>query len=558
MLSLFRIWRINPPAIRDDHFQPLAGPTRTWSRDAWRLTTVVLTFFAAFTLLSERASSQPLASSKDRFLGAGTSSPVGRFFSKYWNQVTPGNAGKWGSVSFAQGQYNWTNLDPIYNFAIQNGLLYKHHTLVWGSQQPGWITALDTSAQRAAVEDWIKSVGQRYPKMDFVDVVNEPLHTPLPSYKDALGGDGLTGWDWVIKAFQWARQYCPGVKLILNEYNVLGNTTSANNYLIIINLLKARNLIDGIGVQGHYFEFRSHIGATTGSYVYDLNTIKSNLNQLTATGIPVYISEFDIDEPIDSNQVAEYKIYFPILWDNPGVKGITFWGYIQDDVWSSYPNTYLLDYTGRERPVVPWLRTYVSSPLPPTLIAPFAQIGIRNPWLVWQSAATATSYHVQVSASSTFNGFLVDTTVTDTTLHLAPLAAGTRCFWRVSGINQYGASNYSTVAAFVTGDLISGVEAIQSIPTDFGLSQNYPNPFNPTTSFEFRLPAGQAGVSSSEFISLKVVDVLGREVATLVNEHRQPGIYTVRWDASGFPSGVYFCRMQAGGFVETKKMVLAK
>ena len=552
MLSLLRIWRFNPPAIRDDHFQPPITPTRTWSRGARRLTTVVLTFFAAFTLLSERASSQPLASSKDRFLGAGTSSPVGRFFSKYWNQVTPGNAGKWGSVSFAQGQYNWTNLDPIYNFAIQNGLLYKHHTLVWGSQQPGWITALDTSAQRAAVEDWIKSVGQRYPKMDFVDVVNEPLHTPLPSYKDALGGDGLTGWDWVIKAFQWARQYCPGVKLILNEYNVLGNTTQATNFLTIINLLKDRNLIDGIGVQGHYFEFRSHIGATTGTYVYDLTTIKNNLNRLTATGLPVYITEFDIDEPIDSDQVAEYKIYFPILWSNPGVKGITFWGYIQDDVWSSYPNTYLLDYTGRERPTMQWLRTYVLSPQPPTLVSPVTQIGIiRNPLLVWRSSAIATSYHVQVSDNSSFVGFAADTTVADTSLSLRPLAANARYYWRVSAGNSYGASDYSTMASFITGDLISGVESKGNVPSQFSLSQNYPNPFNPTTNLEFQ-------VASSEFVSLKVLDVLGREVATLVNEERQPGTYTIRWSASGLPTGVYFYRLRAGGFVETKKMILAK
>ena len=518
MLSLLQICRFNPSEIRDTHFQPPAVRTRTRSRDARRLITAVLIFLVTFALLSERASSQPLASSKDRFLGAGTSSPVGRYFSKYWNQVSPGNAGKWGSVSYAQGQYAWTNLDTIYNYAIQSGLLYKHHTLVWGSQQPAWISALDSASQRTAVEDWIKRVGQRYPKMNFVDVVNEPLHTPLPSYKNALGGDGVTGWDWVIKAFQWARQYCaPGVKLILNEYNVLGSTTSADNYLAIINLLKDRNLIDGIGIQGHYFEFRSHIGATTGSYVYDLNTIKGNLNRFTATGLPVYITEFDIDEPIDSNQVAQYKIYFPILWDNPGVKGITFWGYIEDDVWSSYPNTYLLYYTGRERPVVQWLRTFVYSPIPPILVSPVMQSGIiRNPSLVWQSSATATSYHVQVSNSSAFSAVLIDTTVADTTVQLLPLDAGTRYFWRVSGLNQYGTGDYSTVAWLVTGNLISGVAATQPIPTKFGLSQNYPNPFNPTTNFEFQVSSFSAkdgSASGGEFVSLKVLDVLGREVA---------------------------------------------
>lgn len=382
-----------------------------------------------------RLSAQPLAQGMDRFLGAGTSSPVGRFFGTYWNQVTPGNAGKWGSVSFSRGQYTWTNLDTIYNYAVQRGLLYKHHTLVWGAQQPGWISGLDTASQRTEVENWIRAVGQRYPKMNFVDVVNEPLHQP-PPYMAALGGSGSTGWDWVITAFQWARQYCaPGVKLILNEYNVLGSNSSATNFLTIINLLKARNLIDGIGIQGHYFEFRSHIGAS-GGYVYNLNDIRSNLGSFTATGLPVYITEFDVDEPADSDQVAQYKTYFPILWTNPGVKGITFWGYIEDDVWSSYPYTYLLSAEGRPRPVVQWLRSYISIPIPPTLASPIGVNGTeRNPQLVWQHTALAASYHVQVSDNRGFSPLAVDTTVADTTLKLNALAANTRYYWRTNSAN---------------------------------------------------------------------------------------------------------------------------
>ena len=507
---------------------------------------------AVIALLCNQVFAQPLAQGKDRFLGAGTSSPVGRFFSKYWNQVTPGNAGKWGSVSFARGQYNWTNLDTIYNYAVQRGLLYKHHTLVWGSQQPGWIDGLDAASQRAEVENWIRLVGQRYPKMDYVDVVNEPLHTPLPSYKNALGGDGATGWDWVITVFQWARQYCaPGVRLILNEYNVLGSTANTDSLLTLINLLKARNLIDGIGVQGHYFEFRSHIGASS-SYIYNLSDIKFNLNRLTATGLPVYITEFDIDESDDANQLAQYKIYFPIIWGNPGVKGITFWGYIEDDVWTAHPDTYLLRADGRERPSLPWFRTYVETPLPPSLVSPVAVSGSpRNPRLVWRSSALATSYRVQVSDNRAFSGATVDTTVADTVLQLKPLVTNTTYYWRASAVNSVGASDFSALVSFTTADFFSAIESESKAPTQFGLSRNYPNPFNPTTSFRFR-------VSGFEFVSLKVLDVLGREVATLVKENRQPGIYSVQWDASGLPSGVYFCRLQAGSFVDTNKMVLSK
>jgi hypothetical protein len=103
-------------------------------------------------------------------------------------------------------------------------------------------------------------------------------------------------------------------------------------------------------------------------------------------------------------------------------------------------------------------------------------------------------------------------------------------------------------------------EVVQ-VPTRFALEQNYPNPFNPTTNIEFRIAKVSAtggSASGGELVTLKIFDVLGREVATLVNEERRAGIYRVTWDASRLPSGVYFYRIRAGDYVETKKMVFAK
>jgi hypothetical protein len=109
----------------------------------------------------------------------------------------------------------------------------------------------------------------------------------------------------------------------------------------------------------------------------------------------------------------------------------------------------------------------------------------------------------------------------------------------------------------------TGVDRSEPVPaSQFCLAQNYPNPFNPTTNFEFRLPArvpdGQAGIANSEFVRLRIYDVLGREVATLVNGVRSPGAYTVPWDASLFPSGVYFYHLEAGRFTAVKKIILSK
>jgi len=90
-----------------------------------------------------------------------------------------------------------------------------------------------------------------------------------------------------------------------------------------------------------------------------------------------------------------------------------------------------------------------------------------------------------------------------------------------------------------------------SVVSDFNLEQNYPNPFNPSTSIKFSVP-------TSEFVTLKVYDVLGNEVATLVNEQKAVGSYEVRFDAGNLASGMYIYTLKAGNFTQTKKLMLMK
>ena len=96
------------------------------------------------------------------------------------------------------------------------------------------------------------------------------------------------------------------------------------------------------------------------------------------------------------------------------------------------------------------------------------------------------------------------------------------------------------------------------LPISYQLFQNYPNPFNPTTKIKYEIPASTIGTGHTLFIQLRVYDILGREVATLVNKQQQPGNYEVEFSALSFPSGVYFYQLKAGDYIQSKKMILLK
>jgi endo-1,4-beta-xylanase len=282
-----------------------------------------------------------------KFLGNIIGRIVPNDFGKYWDQVTPENAGKWGFVAVSQdtNSWNWSILDSIYDFAVSKGYPFKFHNLIWKQQQPIWMYNLSAAQQKNMVEAWIRLCGERYPKAAMVDVVNEPLQKPA-FYKDAIGGDGKTGWDWVIWSFEKARQAFPRAKLLINDYDVLKSEKNTKEYIQIINVLKERNLIDGIGCQGHGLE------------KVDTSVIRSNLKLLEETGLPIYISEYDVDESSDARQLEIFKEQIPIFWNDPQVKGITFWGYIERETWRPY--TYLVHTDGTERPALQWLLKYVS------------------------------------------------------------------------------------------------------------------------------------------------------------------------------------------------------
>jgi endo-1,4-beta-xylanase len=268
-----------------------------------------------------------MANGKPKFLGNIVGNYIPASFDTYWNQITPGNSGKWGSVEATRNVMVWADLDKAYNHALSKNYPFKQHTLVWGNQQPSWLSSLSPSEQAMEVEEWIRLFAERYPATNMIDVVNEPLHV-IPVYANAIGGAGTTGWDWVVWTFQKARQYAPTAKLLLNDYGILGSAKATSDYVKIINILKSRGLIDGIGVQGHGLEYAQ------------TSTIERNLATLQATGIPIYVTELDLEHADDATQLSMYQRVFPLLYEHPAVAGVTLWGYIAGEHWK--PNAYLL------------------------------------------------------------------------------------------------------------------------------------------------------------------------------------------------------------------------
>lgn len=103
----------------------------------------------------------------------------------------------------------------------------------------------------------------------------------------------------------------------------------------------------------------------------------------------------------------------------------------------------------------------------------------------------------------------------------------------------------------VRNNKINGVDAKEYYPNNYSLSQNYPNPFNPSTVIKYQ-------IIKAGYVTLKIYNVLGKEIKTLVNEEQAKGSYSINFNSSSFPGGVYFYQIRSGSYSATKKMVLLK
>jgi endo-1,4-beta-xylanase len=291
----------------------------------------------------------------DKFVGnitTGSSINVsGMTFSKYWNQISPENAGKWGSVqSTPSSGFNWGTLDSIYNYTQTNNIAFKEHCFVWGSQQP------NGTPTQAQVENWIKSFCQRYPNTKLIDVVNEPPPHTTPNYTSNLGAGESGSYPWITKAFKLARQYCGSAILILNDYNNIEWSGNQDTFVKIVTDIKANGApIDAVGAQAHDLDYNTSMLST-------VTTLLASLN--SRTGLPVYITEMDLSYADDTQQLNAYKQFFPLFMNASYVHGITIWGWIYGSTWSQAPDSGLVRGTS-PRPAMTYIMGLLGRPVPP-------------------------------------------------------------------------------------------------------------------------------------------------------------------------------------------------
>jgi hypothetical protein len=189
--------------------------------------------------------------------------------------------------------------------------------------------------------------------------------------------------------------------------------------------------------------------------------------------------------------------------------------------------------------------------------------------LVWHRADPLVEhYWVEYAPDSLFVFTCIDSMVVETTKTAVGLLKYRRLYWRVGAQNQSGRGPFSPVWSFT--DPTDGVDEPVSVAhAEWMLRQNYPNPFNPMTRISYsvgRVVAPQQGSAHALSVSegpaakvrIAVYDLLGREVAVLVDERKQAGDFEVQFDGKELPSGMYFYRMKAGDYVQTRRLLLIR
>jgi endo-1,4-beta-xylanase len=456
------------------------------------------------------------------------------------------------NAAATQSQKDSVNVHPVVrfngdliaqlNWAQRQGFKFRGHTLVWYNQTPGteffrtgYIStgtrvSKDTMTARldSYIGEVIRLIHEGWPGLLLaIDVVNEAVNDN--------GGDRTTESEWyvtfgdnsyIMKAFEITRKYThkygeDQIQLYYNDYNT-STASKANGIVRVCGPIFRAGYLDGIGMQEH-----DGINSPTAAQWI------ASYNKFDTICTVMAVTELDVKSTDLTAQANQFGVLLKCFVERSYRSGrgkivnVTKDGLSDTSTFNA--NSSIWDTHNQCKPS----------------FYEFANVGINYHSLDSVLSSTDTLKQIKYTADS-WSSF-----------------AGALTFARNAKTRNYSASQ-STAAALgqAKDSLMTAINSLVLVVTDvgivngnnpkvFALDQNYPNPFNPTTQMNYSVP-------QNGYISLKVYNLLGAEVATLFAGVRQSGNYTATFNGNGLASGVYFYQLQAKNFTETKKFILLK
>ncbi len=233
-----------------------------------------------------------------------------------FSSVTPENAMKWGVIEPEQGKFAWGDADAVVDFARDHGQRVRGHTLLWHTQNPAWLEALDGAELRRAVREHARAVVGRYRgRVADWDVVNEPMRD-----------DGSRRPRFPIRdAFAAAHAADPDARLWINEIGAEGVGPKSDALYALVRSLRAEGVpVGGVGFQGHF----SLQGVPP--------TFGANVQRFRALGVEVALTELDVALPMPASEerlAQQAAIYERAIADCAGCAGVTVWGFTDRHSW---------------------------------------------------------------------------------------------------------------------------------------------------------------------------------------------------------------------------------
>lgn len=439
------------------------------------------------------------------------------------------------------------NIIAQLNWAKRQGFTFRGHTLVWHNQTPGTAffrsgytstgTRLTKERMTERLQNYIKEVIRILHQnwsglLSAYDVVNEAID-------DNTGAVRTTNNEWyttfgdstyIMDAFKFAREYTQQygetqIELYYNDYNT-ENPKKADGIVRLLTPIYEAGYLDGIGMQNH----NSLSSPTAASFIASYNKFYPICHEMAVTELDVNPGNGTLTAAVLAKQANQYAMLFKCFVERSYFSGrgkiinVTKDGL--NDQWAFVSNASL------------WASTDQCKPAFYSAVNVGINYDALDSLIHYADSLDQSKYTTASWASFT------------TALASAKNAEGRNYSITMPADTILGEAKDSLKLA-INGLVITGVRDKETQPLRFALYQNYPNPFNPSTIINYQLATGS-------HVTLKVYDMLGKEVETLVNKVQPTGDYKVTFNANRLASGVYFYQLRANDFIQTNKLILLK